>query len=124
MSVPKPPPKSLGPVGRGLWRKVAGDVQPGWALDERDYALMLGACEAADRVAQLDALVASEGLMVKGSRGQMILNPAIGEARLQRQQSTALLAKVELSAPAPRTGHLSGRQRAALRSAREHDGST
>jgi phage terminase small subunit len=45
MSITPKPPKTLGPFGRCLWRRVAGDVQPGWLLDERDLALLLAACQ-------------------------------------------------------------------------------
>ena len=70
----------------------------------RDIAMLLAACQSADRAAELDELVASEGMTVKGSRGQSILHPAVGEARLQRQQSAMLLSKVELAPPERRLG--------------------
>ena len=102
-STPKPP-KTLGPVGGGLWRRVAGDVQPGWLLDERDLALLLAACQSADRAAELEELVASEGMTVKGSRGQSILHPAVGEARLQRQLGARLLGRCRARAAGSQDG--------------------
>jgi P27 family predicted phage terminase small subunit len=111
------PPIGLGKAGRALWTRITGDVRVGWDLDERDLMLLEGACAAHDRVAELEAVARREGVTGKGSRGQGVVHPAIGEARLQRALSAQLLGRVELTAPAARTGHLNGRQRAELRRA-------
>jgi phage terminase small subunit len=110
------PPTSLGASGRALWRHVVSDVPQNWELDQRDLANLASACAVTDRVAQLEELV-TEGLLVRGSKGQDRLNPAIPEIRQSRALVTMLLSKVETVPPTARTGHLSGRQRAQLRRA-------
>ena len=87
----------------------------GWELDARDRSNLASACEVTDRINELEALVRSEGLVVRGSKGQDRLNPAISEIRLQRQAVAMLLGRVEVAPPAAKTGHLNSRQRAELR---------
>jgi P27 family predicted phage terminase small subunit len=111
------PPRGLGAPGRALWRRIVADVEEGWRLDERDLALLSAAASAADRVSELEALVERDGLMIRGSKGQDRLHPAVSEARMQRALVSAMLVKVDLKAPDPRTGALSGRQRDHLRRA-------
>lgn len=113
------PPDGLGPPGRALWRKVSADVADGWRLDARDEHLLRGACRAADVIAALERAVKRDGEVVKGSKGQTRLHPALTEARMQRDLQAKLLAKVELEPPAQKTGHLSGRQRDQLANARK-----
>ena len=112
--IPKPP-SGLGTSGRALWRRVCGDVADGWELDARDLAILESAARAADRVFELDQLVRTDGLMIRGSTGQERLHPAVGEARMQRQLCAMQLGRVELAPPKARTGHLNVRQRAELR---------
>jgi P27 family predicted phage terminase small subunit len=88
------PPASLGASGRALWRRVIGDIAQGWELDQRDLANLASACAATDRVTELEEYVRSEGLAVRGSKGQPVLNPAIPEIRQSRALVAMLLSKV------------------------------
>ncbi|TFD26086.1 hypothetical protein E3T27_08645 [Cryobacterium lyxosi] len=54
-------------------------------------------CRTRDRIVQLDAAVATEGLMIESSQGSR-LHPAIAEARQQRLTLARLL--VSLGIPA------------------------
>jgi P27 family predicted phage terminase small subunit len=93
------PPSDLGKDGRKLWRRIQGAVSPDWLLDEREEAALFSACQAADRLAALDAVIDSEGVMVNGSRGQRVLHPALGEARQLRLAQARLLDSLELEDP-------------------------
>jgi len=95
-----PAPASLGKSGRALWRAILADVPQGFQLDHREIALLERACSCADRIADLDALVKKEGLMVDGSKGQRVLHPGIAEARQQKTTMQRLLQALELGEPA------------------------
>jgi hypothetical protein len=55
-----------------------------WELDERETAVLTLAARQADAVAKLERSIAKEGFMVRGSRGQPVLNPAITETHQAR----------------------------------------
>ena len=93
------PPATLGKAGKLLWQRIVADVDPGWELDAADLQNLEGACRAHDRVTELEAAIQRDGATVSGSRGQTVVHPAIGEARLQRQLSASLMGRVELKAP-------------------------
>jgi hypothetical protein len=105
----------LGPAGAALWRRIVADVPDELELDARELSLLESAACAADRVAELEALIARDGLMLAGSKGQARLHPAVAEARMTRQLCSILLSKISLAAPEPKTGALNVRQRGDLR---------
>jgi hypothetical protein len=70
-------PEELGDAGRELWDEINRDL----VLDGRETALLLRACQMADRAAELENLVRSDGLMVPGSTGRQRLHPALAEQR-------------------------------------------
>ena len=109
------PPSGLGPAGRSLWRRVVADVPADVELDARDLIFLEQAGRASDRVSELEELIARDGLMIAGSKGQDRLHPAVAEARMQRQLVAVLLSKIELDVPGVKTGSLNVRQRADLR---------
>ena len=96
-------PRGLGKDGRKLWRSILADVADDWELDARDLAFLETACRAADVIAELEATVERDGSMIAGSRGQLIVNPAVAEMRQQRTTQTAALRRVELDAPPSRS---------------------
>jgi hypothetical protein len=49
------------------------------------------ACSALDTVEQLEALVASDGLVTTGSKGQVTVHPAVQELRYQRVAAARLV---------------------------------
>lgn len=84
-------PRGAGPSGRRLWRSVVGDFE----LDEHEVALLVEAVRTVDQLDRLDAVVAEEGVM---ERGTGRAHPALVEARQQRLTLARLLATLRLPA--------------------------
>ncbi len=89
-------PKGLGNRGKALWRSVVATLSDGWELDERGLEILALAAHQADDVAKLETLIKKRGLMVKGSTGQPVLNPAIAEARQGRLAVNRLIGQLAL----------------------------
>lgn len=81
-------PRGLGNEGRKLWESVVStyDLMP------HESRLLGQACRVADVVADLDAVVAAEGVM--GSDGRA--HPAVVEGRQQRLALARLLVALRL----------------------------
>ncbi|WP_198416513.1 terminase [Cryobacterium lyxosi] len=86
-------PRGLNSSGRKLWDVATTEFD--WAHHE--LAMLEEGCRTRDRIVQLDAAVATEGLMIESSQGSR-LHPAIAEARQQRLTLARLL--VSLGIPA------------------------
>jgi hypothetical protein len=84
MSIPRPP-KGAGPSGRRLWTSVVRDFE----LGEHERALLTAMVRQVDRLDQLEALIAAEGLTVTG-HGTTKMHPAVIEAR----QSAIAVARI------------------------------
>ncbi len=93
------PPRRLSAAGQGLWADVLGDLQEGWELDARELHVLGRACRCADELAELEAAVDRDGVTVKGSRGQSVVNPALSEARQLRLTQLRLLGAIEMVDP-------------------------
>jgi hypothetical protein len=63
--IPEPPP-TLGEAGLGLWRSVMAQYA---IADAGGLAILQAACEAADRVAQISAVITEQGLMIASKTG-------------------------------------------------------
>jgi hypothetical protein len=50
-----------------LWRSVIADVPTDWELDGRNLAVLEAACRQADDVAELEAAVSRDGVVVEGA---------------------------------------------------------
>jgi hypothetical protein len=87
-------PDGLGEAGTALWDSIAGkyELRP----DER--ATLLGAARAADMIAALREAWEADGrpMLTKGSMGQDVIHPLIGELRTQESQKASLLARLKL----------------------------
>lgn len=118
MSAKSHRPRGLGRAGGKLWDEITGAVADGWKLDGRDEALLTRACRLADVEADLRTDVTRHGRMVTGSTGQLVVNPALKEARMTAATVAQIVAKVEIRPPRARTGHLSKAQRDQLGDAR------
>lgn len=116
MSADEQMPAGLGAAGRRVWAQVLVAVAPGWSLDERDLLVLAEAARQADLIAELEAAVARDGVIVAGAAGQDRLNGAVPALNTARTLLARLLAQVEIAQPAAKTGHLNSRQRAVLRS--------
>lgn len=90
----KKAPAELASAGRGLWNSIAGK----YALRPDEESTLLGAARAADMVAALRKAWADSGqpMLTKGSMGQDVIHPLIGELRAQEAQKAALLARLKL----------------------------
>ena len=93
------PPEGLLVAGTALWSAIVTDLEADWQLDAREIAALTEACRVADLLAELDAAVAVDGATVKGSRGQTVVHPAIGEGRALRLAQLRLLGSIELCDP-------------------------
>ena len=94
-----PVPNFLGDAGADLWVRIVTDLSEGWELDARELHYLTEAAKVADDLEALDRSVAEVGRTVKGSRGQPVVNPAIGEARQLRTLQLRLLGSIETSDP-------------------------
>jgi hypothetical protein len=94
------PPAGLGTTGAALWRRMhkAYSFGASWEVD-----LLELACRQADDLAALEQTIEEAGYMVKGSKGQPRLNPAVTEARLARAALARILGQIELP-----SGHAGG----------------
>ena len=81
MSKPKPP-KDLRDAGEALWGSIASK----YVLRADELARLGQACKTADVLAMLEAAWAESGypMVSKGSMGQEVIHPLIGEIRTQR----------------------------------------
>ena|SRR5690625_907565 len=96
-----PSPRDLGENGRKLWRKLAQQVaNDGLIMDERELFLLHTACREADQLAAVEAALVGEPLTVRGSQGQLVAHPLLGEARRSRAQIASLLKAIALEDPA------------------------
>ena len=94
------PPASLQKAGQGLWAAILDDLEDDWQLDAREEHLLARACSCADDIAALEAAVTADGVTTTGSRGQVVVHPALSEIRQLRLVQLRLLGALELSDPA------------------------
>jgi P27 family predicted phage terminase small subunit len=97
-SIPRAP-AGLGSAGRSLWRSILGDLAAGWELDARELYVLERACRCADDMAALEAAVKRDGETVTGSRGQVVVHPALAEVRQLRLLQLRLLGALEMTDP-------------------------
>lgn len=106
------PPAVLGKAGQGLWKSVVSkyDLRP----DE--LRTLEDACAATDMIAELSDAWAEDGrpMTTRGSMGQQVIHPLIGEIRTQRASRQAFLRQLKL--PDLETGERPNQQRAAAQS--------
>jgi hypothetical protein len=88
------PPIGLTAAGNALWNEIASKYH----LRPDEQATLLGACRAADMIAALRAawVMLDMPMLTKGSMGQDVIHPLIGELRTQEAQKASLLARLKL----------------------------
>lgn len=90
------PPSHLGEHGLALWRAVQRDHE---VTDGAGLALLARACECQDRLAQVRAQLAKDGLLVAGYKKQPRPHPLLAveseTARLQLAAIRALGLEIE-----------------------------
>lgn len=89
-------PAGLKDAGKALWESILGDLEEGWQFDARELHLLARACRCADDLAALEKAVDEDGPTAKGSRGQIVVHPALAEARHLRLVQLRLLEALEL----------------------------
>lgn len=98
-------PAGLGPEGARLWGEMVAEMaEDGLVPDARERRWLLDACREADMVADLMAALEGESRVVRGSQGQPVAHPLIGELRLHRQVLGGLLARVSTADPRDAAG--------------------
>src|SRR6185312_12199701 len=76
--VPAPPaPDGLGSPGAAFWDALQEEN----VFDAANTARLHEACRVLDRLEQLDAVIAAEGVTSLGSTGQKVVHPAVAETR-------------------------------------------
>ncbi len=110
------PPATLNTAGKSLW----GTIADTYTLRPDERAVLTKACETADMIAQLDKAWADLGkpFMTRGSMGQDVIHPLIGERRAQSAALARLLAQLKL--PDDEAGGQSNQQRSAAQTRWTH----
>jgi hypothetical protein len=101
-------PAHLGESGAALWRDVAWK----YGLRADELAVLLRACETADKIDAINAALAGQPLVVNGSLGQQREHPLLSEWRQQVKLQAALLAQLKLpnsAAPSASDASAAGR---------------
>jgi len=93
MSKPKPP-VSLSDAGKALWTSVVEKYD----LRVDELAVLEAACKTADMIAILDKEWDGLGkpFLTRGSMGQDVIHPLIGERRQQQAAQAALFRQLKL----------------------------
>lgn len=87
-------PKDLGKGGRRVWRSVTSKYE----LRVDELVLLEDACRITDMIDSLDEAWADDGrpMTTRGSMGQLVIHPLIGEIRAQRMARNALWRQMKL----------------------------
>jgi hypothetical protein len=93
------PPSDLKTAGKKLWKSILDDLDPSWELDVRELHLLRQAARVEDQLVLLERAVDKGGPTVSGSAGQLIVHPAISEARQLRITQLRLLSAIETRNP-------------------------
>ena len=88
------PPASLDTAGKALW----SDVTSKYDLRVDELSVLEHACKTADMIATLDKAWDDLGkpFITRGSMGQDVIHPLIGERRAQQSQMAKLLGQLKL----------------------------
>lgn len=97
MPIDRPP--DLGVRGAAFWEWAAEAFDANRSTPD-SMTLVAEVARTLDRIDMLQAQVAADGPMIRGSTGQPVLHPAIGEERMQRQTLIRLLAQLGITAEA------------------------
>lgn len=87
-------PATLADAGKALW----ADVTAKYDLRVDELAVLESACKTADMIAILDKEWDALGkpFLTRGSMGQDVIHPLIGERRAQQSQLAKLLGQLKL----------------------------
>lgn len=90
----EPAPSHLAAAGAALWSAVVGKYD----LRVDELATLEDACSITDMIVMLEAAWADDGkpMTAKGSTGQLVIHPLIGEIRVQKAARNALWRQLKL----------------------------
>lgn len=95
-------PADLGVAGQELWKWIIDRDNP-YILRPDEMYILIQACHEADTIASLQASLdrdilrdEDQGLIGKGSMGQVVINPLIPELRQHRSTQMNLLKSLKL----------------------------
>ena len=100
---PPPAPPDLGPAGKAAWDRLTH----AFAFHAGELEILELFCAARDRIATMETLLAETGVMIPGSRGQMVMSPLINQIAVQ----STLADRLMLSLSLPADGEQVGRRR-------------
>ena len=88
------PPSTLADAGKSLW----GAVTSAYGLRPDELVILEDACAATDMLAALETAWVEDGkpMTTKGSMGQQVIHPLIGEIRAQRAFRDTAVARLKL----------------------------
>ena len=89
-----PIPSVLGEAGKAIWSSIATEYE----LRPDEVVTLEDACLISDVIAALEAAWVEDGkpMTTKGSMGQQVIHPLIGEIRVQRMARNALWRQLKL----------------------------
>jgi hypothetical protein len=91
------PPEGLDAAGEQLWRDVVETEDGPMELRPDERAILAQACRVADRIDELRGLLdEAESLLSIGSRGNVVMHPAVVEERQQRDLLAKLLGRLAI----------------------------
>lgn len=111
MTATRPP--GLGAAGVELWDSIVADVPEGHELDSKELTTLAHAAHIADTIAALEKIIGEQGYLSTGVAKQVVVHPAVTEARQQRATLQRLLERIGLD----EGQSLTPRQRRAQRAA-------
>ncbi|ALO09995.1 hypothetical protein AQF52_4401 [Streptomyces venezuelae] len=115
-----PAPDGLGERALALWAGTVEDNE----LEPGELVLLEAACRLVDQVDVMEAAVAEQGPVVKGSRGQPAASPLLREIRAHRLAITRILRQLMAAAPAEEGGErLTASERGRRAAIMRHHGS-
>lgn len=87
-------PNALGVAGKRLWEAIASEYE----LRPDEVATLEDVCLITDVIAELEGAWAQDGrpMTTKGSMGQLVIHPLIGEIRTQRMARNTLWRQLKL----------------------------
>jgi len=85
-------PKGLKARGKAFW----ASCHKVFEFTDSEEALLLEVCRTLDNLDALAASISKDGATVEGSAGQVVVNPALTEARGQRVVLHRLIAALQL----------------------------